>query len=345
MNDQEAVARFDREYLQYHGISAQRARQQKDLLLDFGSTLPKGLVGAQGHDVQAVAGVWMDQGFHVNTVRKKLNMIRPFFSWAYAVRLITPEQFMDIKLVKDPRGSSAKSIPNPYNRSELIRFWHELDERLPILPQKGTGSQAIKRFKLGTGHWRHVWRHSMRLQVECAVRLALDMGLRRNEIYQLDVDQLHYENEYLAVLGKRDPNTGRVKWREVPYTSASREANRKWLEFRLNVLKPKHQSPWCTSFGSTAYANPMHHKRFEGLLSAVVGPGWRWHRMRHTCATLWLRSGADLQDVQRLLGHANLQQTLAYAEILKSDVAKRLGQVEGQFEQLAGAESPPVVLT
>jgi site-specific recombinase XerD len=36
------------------------------------------------------------------------------------------------------------------------------------------------------------------------------------------------------------------------------------------------------------------------------------HALRHTCATLLLRSGATLADVQRLLGHASVKTTSIY---------------------------------
>jgi site-specific recombinase XerD len=42
------------------------------------------------------------------------------------------------------------------------------------------------------------------------------------------------------------------------------------------------------------------------------------HRFRHTAATEWLRGGAQLQAVQRLLGHANIQTTLTYAKVQDS---------------------------
>jgi site-specific recombinase XerD len=336
MTNEEVVARFDREYIQYHRISKERAAQQRRLLLEFGAS--HDLTATTADQIQHQAGAWLEGGYHVNTVRKKLNMLRPFFSWAYAVKLITAEQYMDIRLVKDPRGSSAAGKPRPYTRMEVIAFWNELDAKLPLNPARGHRSQAIKRFLAGKGPWRNLWRHAMRLQVDCAVRLALDLGLRRHEIFGLKVDDLHYENEYIVVWGKADPHTGEKKVRQVPFTNEARDAIRLWLEFRAHVLKPDHDSPWCSCWGSETYNHPMWERRFNTLLQDVIGPTWTWHRFRHTCATNWLRAGADLEVVQRLLGHATLQQTLAYAEILKSDVAAKLGRVEVDFAALSGPE-------
>jgi integrase/recombinase XerC len=67
----------------------------------------------------------------------------------------------------------------------------------------------------------------MRLQVDAIVALALHCGLRRAEIFQLKPDDLHYDNEYIVVVGKG----GKV--REVPFTEAARTAVQRWLDFRF----------------------------------------------------------------------------------------------------------------
>lgn len=337
MTTKDAIFRFGREYLDYHGITQQRGNQSKALLADLAKLCPDGdLTKAGGSEVQQLAGEWLASGYHPNTVRKKLNQIRPFFGWAYSVRAITADQLLSVREVKNPRGSSGKTLPKPYTRTEVIRFWAELDAALPFLPAKGPKSQAYRRWQAGIGPWRNVWKHAMRIQVEAMVRLALDLGLRRSEIFNLSVNDLHYDNEYLVIKGKADPNTGHVKVRTVPFTYEARMAVMRWLEFRA-LMKCDHDAAWVSCWGSETYRNPMHFTRFKTLLHAVVGEDWTWHRFRHTCATNWLRAGAELETVSRLLGHATLQQTLGYAEILKTDLAKKLGKVESAFGELVAA--------
>jgi integrase len=66
-------------------------------------------------------------------------------------------------------------------------------------------------------------------------------------------------------------------------------------------------------------AGALNKEGFEGLLPGV-GRGWGLHRFRHTCATERLRNGMTIDALKEFLGHATIEQTLAYAKIIASDV-------------------------
>ena len=57
------------------------------------------------------------------------------------------------------------------------------------------------------------------------------------------------------------------------------------------------------------------------------------HRLRHSFATHMIEAGASVQDVQRLLGHANIQTTMKYVAV--SDNAAR--KAHSEFHPLAKA--------
>lgn len=73
----------------------------------------------------------------------------------------------------------------------------------------------------------------------------------------------------------------------------------------------------------------MRLNALKGALS-TVGP-WELHRLRHTCGTEWLRAGMELELVSRLLGHANLTQTLGYAQIVSADVHRASVRAHDDF--------------
>jgi site-specific recombinase XerD len=319
---------FEREYQRYHGITPKRAREQRALLSQLESRLSGTLDTATADDFASLLADLVASGLHVNTVRKKANMVRPFFSWMFAKGLITGDAYMRLKAVKDPRGATGNSKPRPYKRKELDQFFAAVEERLPLLPERGPGSQLIKGWLAGKGTpWFKIGKHAMRLQIDAIVALALHCGLRRAEIYQLKPDDLHYDNEYIVVVGKG----GKV--REVPFTEAARAAVQRWLDFRSSVIRPSCEETWLSCRGPYTYNQPMTFLRLEELLKRAVGPGWELHRFRHTFATERLRAGTPLEIVSLALGHATLEQTRAYAEIVRSDISRELAKTEGAFAE------------
>jgi site-specific recombinase XerD len=55
------------------------------------------------------------------------------------------------------------------------------------------------------------------------------------------------------------------------------------------------------------------------------------HALRHFAATSWLRGGAGLDEVRRLLGHESLSTTLRYSSLVGADLQrahKRAGAIE-----------------
>jgi integrase len=323
------IERFRLEYQVFHGISDKRAREQRALLADLRSEMGRDLDTLTSSDFTQFAARLIERGYHVNTVRKKQNMIRSFISWAFAVGLLDSQTYLQLKKVKNPRGSTGLTQPNPYTPDEMDRFWAAFEDRWRRLPTSGKGSRAIQRWVTGKGKWGPVWRHAMRLQLLAMIRLALDLGLRAHEIHNLSVDDLHYDNEYIVIWGKADPNTGRKRARTVPFTDAARRAIWEWIEFR-SMMHVGHNRAWVTCYAQWRN-NPMDMDRFEVLLQSALGPGWRWHRLRHTCGTEWLRAGMELHTVSNLLGHSSLAQTMCYVEITNQDVFKTVAKLEGAF--------------
>lgn len=68
------------------------------------------------------------------------------------------------------------------------------------------------------------------------------------------------------------------------------------------------------------------------------------HQLRHSCATLLLNAGAPILTVQALLGHKQIDTTLAYARLYDGTVAadyyRAMGTVEQRL-QLADTPTPP----
>lgn len=325
VDDLALVENFYHYALTYKGIEPARARQQRRTLLKFRDTLGgRTLLEVRAADLSAFLWQMIETGSHPNTVYRYRHLISPWYSWAWENGYCSAETLLRIRSVRNPRGGSGKSIPNPYTRTELAQFWRTLEDRYPLTSEKRV---ALWHKNWLSGLWtaRPVMRHANRLQFEAITMLALDMGLRAGELYNTPLNDLHYDNEYIIVFATK---TG--KSREVPYSPRTREVMRRWLEFRT-LLNPGHDFPWLTLYFVRDPATPLHGKPWRWLFRNRLGPMWGLQRLRHTCATERLRAGMPLEVVQRLLGHANIAQTLAYAQITSPDLKKKMDSTDATF--------------
>lgn len=326
--------RFARSHHVYNGISADRAREQMKVLRELEDEAGVSIELVQPDAVKAYLGILLDAGGHPNTVRKKRNMIVAFYGWAFDVGIVDAEFLMRMRrVVKNPRGSTGQSKPKPYERQVIQEFWRDLDEKWP-----GEGEGFLHWFWLGKhcNPYRAAT-HGMRLQVRAIAHLALHAGLRRNEIFLAPLADLHYDNEYVVVRYAAAKNAhGRSEARDVPMTEDLSNSLREWIDYRA-MLNPPHDSPWLRMVNVPDQDRllPMSFERVRHLL-ADIGPGYELHRLRHTCATEWLRAGMPLELVRQLLGHATLQQTLAYAEIVKTDLRKGMTAAAIEFQTAVG---------
>lgn len=117
--------------------------------------------------------------------------------------------------------------------------------------------------------------------------------------------------EQLCVYGKRG------KYRMVPVLPLVRE----WVEaYKRACPYPLTQALFVGQRG--AVLNPrqvravMMRVRRQYGLSEKITP----HSFRHTCATQLLKRGANLRQVQELLGHTSLRATQIYTDITPDDV-------------------------
>lgn len=341
-----AAEQFCDWHFSYNGISNDRQALIRTQLAAFEAFIGKPAEQAAPDDFAAYLAD-MATRLAPTTVRRNGNCLRPFFKWAWQRGLIDADRFMRLKDVPDPRGGDPGLKPRPYNRKELDSFWTGFDAAWPLLQRPS----MFNRWLRGTSKWARVYRHGGHLQIEAVIRLALDCGLRRNEVFTLDLDDMHHDNEYVVVhMGKGG------KFREVPHTDASRTAVGNWLEMRAYCMRkapPKlrgHGRPWLVLTPTASPRNPllpshpfapMKVGTFGSILHSIPGAGrgddhWELHRFRHTCATEWLRAGMELETVSRLLGHSSLQQTLAYAELVRDDINRAVQRRQGNFEGRVG---------
>lgn len=223
-------------------------------------------------------------------------------------------------------------MAQPYKRPELSALRRTLADRWPLLE----GEEApywIDRWHRGISPYSRIRSHAIRLQLEAIIALALDCGLRRNELLALTEDWMYYDNLGVVVWQPPCPWKGEV--REIPYTDRVRTTIWRWLEFRA-LIGADHDSPWLNLWAEETIRQPLRPDAFNRLLRTYVGPGWSYRRLRDTCAVAWLNAGLPVEHVRRLLGLSSLEATLPYARLAKGTLERRMTRVEERFaEELA----------
>lgn len=164
--------------------------------------------------------------------------------------------------------------------------------------------------------------------------VAITTGMRLGEIMGLRWDDIDLEAKTIQVrrtvvylphegYHENEPKS-KAGRRTIPLTSEAVLA--------LNELKEQSQSD-IVFYGETeeGYLSATTLRKWLGLLLKEADlPHIRFHDLRHTAATLYLRAGASLRSLQRLLGHARIETTMRYVhllpEMLWEDV-ERLGHL------------------
>jgi integrase/recombinase XerC len=153
-----------------------------------------------------------------------------------------------------------------------------------------------------------------RLRDRALVELLYGTGMRVGELASLDVRDMDLERGEVRVLGK-----GR-KERILPLPNLTCDALRDWLEARRRPgvlaeplfisLRPRRDQK-ARRLGTRDVRRVLRRRALDAGIADRVHP----HRLRHSYATHLLDMGADLREIQELLGHASLSTTQKYTAV------------------------------
>lgn len=147
------------------------------------------------------------------------------------------------------------------------------------------------------------------------LNLLYATGMRVTEVVSLRVQDVDLDQEVLYCPGK----DGQV--RVLPFNGETKQILAAYLESgRPHLIKNEdedalflnHRGKQLTRQGLWLIIKAYARK---ASLSGEVTP----HTLRHSFAAHKLESGADLQRVQQLLGHANISTTQIYTQIAESE--------------------------
>ncbi len=140
--------------------------------------------------------------------------------------------------------------------------------------------------------------------------LLYGSGLRISEALLLNVDDIDLSTRFVRVMGKGN------KERVAPLSDESIKRLSRWLEQR-HALNSSHMQKALFLGVRGKRLNRRQAARIIGRLATLAGLPQHVHphMLRHSFATHLLQGGADLRDVQELLGHKRIVTTQRYTHL------------------------------
>jgi integrase/recombinase XerC len=147
------------------------------------------------------------------------------------------------------------------------------------------------------------------------LELMYATGVRVAELTKLNVGHIDFKNRLIRVSGKRR------KERIVPFGEPALDALKVYLDIREGFLDA---APISEREPEALFLNYQGTRITTRSVGRMVGKYIRIcagrydispHALRHSFATHLLDSGADLRDIQELLGHARLSTTQVYTHV------------------------------
>jgi len=205
------------------------------------------------------------------------------------------------------------------NLAELLGS-QKLWQRVPVV----LSPQQVDRLLEAPNKFDACWRRDRAL-----LELLYATGCRASELSGLKLNDLHLGDGFCMCRGKGD------RQRLVPLGVRAAEAVRAYLELERPELAVKRASPSDRVLLSYR-GRQLRRERIWELLKRYVQrigapPDVSPHTLRHSFATHLLAGGADLRQVQEMLGHASIATTQIYTHVDTS----RLKKVHRRFHPRA----------
>jgi site-specific recombinase XerD len=151
----------------------------------------------------------------------------------------------------------------------------------------------------------------LELRDRALFELAYACGLRAEELVDLDVAGVSFEDEELRVEGKGS------KTRLVPAGEPALRAVAVWLERGRPALQGADGTDalFLSKSGRRLSTSDVRRRLQAWARQAAIQGGISPHALRHSFATHLLDGGADLRSIQELLGHSSVSTTQIYTRV------------------------------
>lgn len=218
-----------------------------------------------------------------SSIARKISTLRSFF------RFLVREHALGSNPTKTVRAPKVeKHLPTTLTVDEAFRLMEAPRQSL-----KDSSLDVLKKNRKARDH--------------AILELLYSSGLRVGELVGMNLDQLDLDLGIVKVMGK-----GR-KERIVPVGMKAAEALKAYMEERgvLDGEGPLFVNPKGERLTARTVERLVKSYSKRSGIFRKVSP----HSLRHTFATHLLDAGADIREIQEMLGHASLSTTQRYTHL------------------------------
>lgn len=241
-----------------------------------------------------------------STVRLHFSALRSFYKYLVKQRHLDASPLGDISL-----PSPKKRLPRIFNEAQVTTF---LNAPLEIMRDEARARDqkgAAKKRGRTMAPWQY-------LRDAAVLEFLYSTGIRIQELVGMDHDDIDLRSLAVRVMGKG------AKERMVILGEPAMEA---YERYRAAVgASPPPSAAFISAGAGEKYKRLTARsvqQRFKVYLEyAGLDNSLTPHKLRHSFATHMLDHGADLRNVQELLGHANLSTTQIYAQLTAERMRK-----------------------
>ncbi|WP_418969882.1 site-specific tyrosine recombinase/integron integrase [Alloscardovia omnicolens] len=244
---------------------------------------------------------WMAYELHRGeskaTVARKVVAMRGFFEFAYTHGLCAKNP---AESLATPKHSSR--LPEILTKEQAVAFVEAAPHDDSTQVQGGDSSNSSS---------GRVHESAQDMRDTAMLELLYATGIRVSELVGLNISDINMNDRLIKVTGKGN------KQRVVPFGLPAARALQKWVEqARADFLSDK--TPEGALFLGRRggridqrIVRSIVHQRAQDAGVPDIAP----HALRHSAATHMLDGGADLREVQEILGHSSLSTTQRYTHV------------------------------
>ena len=234
-----------------------------------------------------------------SSLARKVVAVRGFFAWCQHVEYISsnPAEILMTPKIKN-------MLPSVLDEYQAESLMNNVDSKANVSTSCTKNQKAVG------------------LRNAAILELLYATGIRVGELTSLNIQDINFSSHTIKVTGKGN------KQRVVPFGVPAYKALSAWIskDGREILLRNSvEEAVFLGTRGKRIDQRLVRQIVHDEAKSAHV-PDISPHALRHSAATHMLNGGADLREVQELLGHSSLNTTQRYTHVSIESLKRKYSQ-------------------